>query len=218
MYKYIIFDLDGTLLNTLDDLSDAGNYALSANGFPVHDRESYKYFVGNGIPVLIKRICPDGTDDAVLEKVHRVFSEYYGAHCFDKTKPYEGIGEMLSELKKRGIKTGVVTNKDHSFSVKLIKDFFGDNIVIVRGREDGIPKKPDPYSVNYVMERLGADKKDVLYVGDSNVDMETAINAGVDSCGVLWGFRTKKELTDSGAVHIAGSPEELLEIISENKK
>ena len=213
MYKYIIFDLDGTLLNTLEDLAFAGNYALNAEGFPVHDTESYKYFVGNGIPVLIKRICPQGTDNLMLEKVHRRFSEYYGAHCLDKTKPYDGITEMLSELKKYGIITGVATNKDHSFSVKLVGDFFGDNISIVRGREDGFPKKPDPYSVNYIIERFGAEKKDVLYVGDSNVDMETAVNVGVDSCGVLWGFRTKKELLDSGAVHIAERPEELLEII-----
>lgn len=213
MYKYIIFDLDGTLLNTLEDLADAGNYALNAFGFPVHDTESYKYFVGNGIPVLIKRICPEGTDDTVLKKVHDIFSEYYGAHCLDKTRPYEGISEMLRELKKHGIKTGIVTNKDHSFSVKLAGDFFGGSIDAVRGREDGYPKKPDPYSVNYVIDHFGADKKDVLYVGDSNVDMETAINAEVDSCGVLWGFRTKKELTESGAVYIAANPNELLKII-----
>lgn len=142
MYKYIIFDLDGTLLNTLDDLANAGNYALSTVGFPIHDTESYKYFVGNGIPVLIKRICPKDTDDSQLEKVHSAFSEYYGAHCLDKTKPYSGISEMLSELKKKAVKTGVVTNKDHSFSVKLVEDFFGGNIDIVRGREDGFPKNP----------------------------------------------------------------------------
>ena len=213
MYKYVIFDLDGTLLNTLEDLADAGNYALSAEGFPVHETESYKYFVGNGIPVLIKRICPKEADELTLKKVHDRFSEYYGAHCLDKTKPYDGISKMLCVLKEHGVKTGVVTNKDHAFSVKLIEDFFGDKISIVRGREDGFPKKPDPYSVNNVIERLVANKKDVIYVGDSNVDMETAINAGVASCGVLWGFRTEKELIESGAVHIAGRPEELLEII-----
>ncbi len=125
---------------------------------------------------------------------------------------------MLSELKKNGIKTGVVSNKDHSYSVKLVEDFFKDNIGIVCGRKDGFPKKPDPYLVNYVIDRFDADKKDILYVGDSNVDMETAINAGVDSCGVLWGFRTKKELSDSGALYIADSPKELLDIILKNKK
>ena len=218
MYKYVIVDLDGTLLNTLEDLAAAGNYALSASGYPTYAAERYKYFVGNGIPVLIKRICPQNIGEQEESRVRELFSEYYGAHCLDNTKPYEGISEMLAELKRNGIGTGVVTNKDHSYSAKLVKDFFGDNISVVRGREDGIPKKPDPYSVNYVMDRFKANKKDVLYVGDSNVDMETAINAGVDSCGVLWGFRTKKELLDSGAIYIASSSEELLGIILQNKK
>ena len=218
MYKYVIFDLDGTLLNTLEDLASAGNYALSTAGYPTYDIESYKYFVGNGIPVLIKRLCPKNIGEQEENKVHSLFSDYYGAHCFDNTKPYDGILEMLSELKKNGIKTGVVSNKDHSYSVKLVEDFFKDNIGIVCGRKDGFPKKPDPYLVNYVIDRFDADKKDILYVGDSNVDMETAINAGVDSCGVLWGFRTKKELSDSGALYIADSPKELLDIILKNKK
>ncbi|MBD5116091.1 MAG: HAD family hydrolase [Ruminococcaceae bacterium] len=213
MYKYAIFDLDGTLLNTLEDLADAGNYALKTVGLPTHETEKYKYFVGNGIPVLIKRICPDDSDERTRKEVHKYFSEYYEAHCVDKTRPYDGIADMLSELKKTGIGTGVVTNKDHSFSLKLIKDFFGDNIEIVCGRKDGFPKKPDPYSVNYVTERFNADKRDVLYVGDSNVDMETAKNAGVDSCGVLWGFRTEKELIDSGAKYIAATSKDLLDII-----
>ncbi len=218
MYKYIIFDLDGTLLNTLEDLAFAGNYALSTSGYPIHDIESYKYFVGNGIPVLIKRMCPQNIGEEDRNRVHSLFSEYYGAHCLDNTKPYRGISEMLCELKRNGIVTGVATNKDHLYSVKLVKDFFGDNIGIVRGREDGFPKKPDPYSVNYLINKFNADKKDVLYVGDSNVDMETAKNAGIDSCGVLWGFRTRNELLDSGALYIVSSAEELIDIILKNKK
>ncbi|MCM1055639.1 MAG: HAD family hydrolase [Bacteroides sp.] len=213
MYKYAIFDLDGTLLNTLEDMADAGNYALSTMGLPIHETEKYKYFVGNGIPILIKRICPKGSGEELTERVHKAFSEYYGAHCLDKTEPYEGIEDMLSELKSAGVVSGVVTNKDHDFSLKLINDFFGDNIDIVCGRRDGFPKKPDPYSVNYVIERLGADKKDVIYAGDSNVDMETAKNAGLASCGVLWGFRTEKELRDSGARYTAAVPADLLNII-----
>lgn len=212
MYKYVIFDLDGTLLNTLEDLADAGNYALNAVGLPTHETEKYKYFVGNGIPVLIKRICPSDSDERTRERVHKYFSEYYEAHCLDKTKPYNGITDMLSELKKAGVGTGVATNKDHSFSVKLIKDFFGDSIEVVCGRKDGFPKKPDPYSVNCIIEKFGADRKDVLYVGDSNVDMETAANAGLDSCGVLWGFRAEEELLSSGAKYIAASSNELINI------
>lgn len=212
MFKCVIFDLDGTLLNTLEDLANAGNYALTAMGFPQHETEKYKYFVGNGIPKLIMRIVPDGCGDEDREKVHNLFSEYYGSHCRDKTKPYEGVVSLLQKLKNDGIKTAVATNKDHSFSVELINDFFGDTVDLVVGRKDGFPKKPDPYAVNYIMDKLGVQKCDVLYVGDSNVDMQTAINAGVCSCGVLWGFRTEKELTESGASHLAASPEELYKI------
>lgn len=217
MYKYVVFDLDGTLLNTLDDLADAGNYALEKMGYPVHEVSKYKYFVGNGIPKLIERIVPSGCTKENSEKVHCLFSEYYGGHCVCKTKPYDGIAEMLSALKKKGIKTGVATNKDHGFSVKLVKDFFGDNVDVVCGRKDGFPKKPDPYSVNLIIEQFGADRESVLYVGDSNVDMETAKNAGLDSCGVLWGFRTKKELEESGAVHIADSAEDLYFLITSER-
>lgn len=213
MYKYVIFDLDGTLLNTLDDLADAGNYALSAMGFPTHETEKYKYFVGNGIPKLIERIVPVNSDEAAVKRVHDIFSQYYEAHCLDKTKPYDKIPEMLKKLKSCGVKTAVATNKDHMFSVKLINDFFGSNVDFVCGRKDGFPKKPDPYIVNLLIERLNAEKKETLYVGDSNVDMETALNAHLDSCGVLWGFRTKKELLESGAKHIAGNAEQLLDLI-----
>ena len=213
MYKYVIFDLDGTLLNTLEDLASAGNYALSVSGYPIHDTESYKYFVGNGIPILIERICPDGISKEERDKVYKNFSDYYSVHCLDNTKPYPGISELLCELKGNGIKTAVATNKDHSYSVKLVKDFFGSNIDVVCGRKDGFPKKPDPYSLNYLIDSFKADNKDVLYVGDSNVDMETAKNAKVDSCGVLWGFRTKDELSDSGALYTASSSDELNKII-----
>ena len=214
MYRCVIFDLDGTLLDTLEDLANAGNYALEQLGFRTHEIEKYKYFVGNGIPKLIQRILPAGSDSELRDKAHRLFSEYYSAHSTDKTKPYDGICNLLSVLKADGIKTGVATNKDHDFSVKLINTFFGDTIRIVCGRKDGTPKKPDPFSVNHIMKQLEADKSGTLYVGDSNVDMETARNAGLDSCGVLWGFRTETELRESGAHHIVKTPEELYRIIS----
>ncbi len=217
MYKYVIFDLDGTLLNTLDDLADAGNYALKTMGYPVHETEKYKYFVGNGIPRLIERIIPKNCTKENAEKVHSLFSEYYSNHCLDKTKPYEKIPETLSALKKENIKIGVATNKDHEFSLKLIKDFFGDTVDVVCGRKDGFPKKPDPYMVNLILEQFKADKEQTLYVGDSNVDMETAINAGLSSCGVLWGFRTEEELRESGAKYIAHSLDELFSLITGEK-
>ncbi len=217
MYKFVIFDLDGTLLNTLDDLADAGNYALEKLGYPVHEVSKYKFFVGNGIPKLIERIVPRDCSEENSEKIHSLFSEYYSSHCVCKTKPYDGIPELLAALKKKGIRTGVATNKDHGFSVKLVEDFFDGNIDIVCGRKDGFPKKPDPYSVNLILKQFGADKEKVLYVGDSNVDMETSKNAGLDSCGVLWGFRTKEELEESGAVHIAESAEGLYFLITGEK-
>lgn len=214
MYNFVIFDLDGTLLNTLDDLADAGNYALKAMGFPAHETEKYKYFVGNGIPKLIERIVPAGCSEEDMEKVHLVFSDYYGKHSLDKTRPYDKIAETLIKLKQLGIKTGVASNKDHDFSVSLVKNYFRDSIDIVCGRKDGHPKKPDPYLVNLILERFNADKTQSLYVGDSNVDMETAKNAGLDSCGVLWGFRTKEELVQSGARYTVGSADELFDLIT----
>ena len=215
MYRCVIFDLDGTLLNTLDDLADAGNYALEKLGFPVHDVEEYKYYVGNGIPRLIQRILPPESSQELCDKARRLFSEYYSSHSTDKTRPYNGIYDLLSRLTADEIKIGVATNKDHDFSEKLVHTFFDDMVGIVFGRKDGNPKKPDPFSVNRIMERLNAEKSYTLYVGDSNVDMETAHNAGLASCGVLWGFRTEKELRESGACFIAKTPDELYQIINQ---
>ena len=215
MYRCVIFDLDGTLLNTLDDLADAGNYALKQLGFHTHEVEKYKYFVGNGIPKLIQRILPADSSTDLQDKAHRLFSEYYSAHSTDKTKPYIGICSLLTKLKSDGVKTGVATNKDHGFSERLVRTFFDDMICIVCGRKEGTPKKPDPFSVNYIMEQLGTDKRETLYVGDSNVDMETANNAGLAACGVLWGFRTETELCESGAHFIVKTPDELYRIINE---
>ena len=213
MYRCVIFDLDGTLLNTLDDLADAGNCALEQLGLPIHDVEEYRYYVGNGIPKLIQRILPVGSSQELCDKAHRLFSEYYSAHSTDKTHPYNGICELLSRLANDGIKIGVATNKDHEFSESLVHTFFGNSVDTVCGRKEGTPKKPDPYSVNYIIEKLGAEKSKTLYVGDSNVDMETAQNAGLDSCGVLWGFRTEKELRESGARYIVKTSEELYQIV-----
>lgn len=216
MYKCVIFDLDGTLLNTLEDLADAGNYALEQLGFHTHEIEKYKYFVGDGIPKLIQRILPIGSDHDLCNKAHSLFSEYYSSHSTDKTKPYNGICSLLSKLKADGIKTGVATNKDHDFSEKLVHNFFDDTIRVVCGRKDGNPKKPDPFSVNYIMNYLEVEKSETLYVGDSNVDMETARNAGLDSCGVLWGFRTETELRESGAIYIVKTPDELYKVINKS--
>lgn len=210
MYKYVIFDLDGTLLNTLDDLGNAGNYALSEQGFPTHEIEKYKYFVGNGIPKLIERMLPEDKREESFGKTYDLFCRYYDAHKRDFTRPYEGIPELLKRLSEIGVRTAVVTNKGDEFAGKLIDDIFGGLIERTYGSIEGIPKKPDPFLVNRAISDFGADKREVLYVGDSGVDMETALNAGLDSCGVLWGFRGREELVENGAKALVTNTEELL--------
>ncbi len=211
----IIFDLDGTILNTLDDLADAGNHALSEMGYPVHETEKYRYFVGNGIPKLIERIIPADASREAYEKVYESFCSYYNAHMYDKTKPYDGMTELLSELHKNGIKLAVVTNKAHIFACEMVKKYYGSVFDAVFGSVEGLPKKPDPYWVNKALEEIGCKPDDCIYVGDSSVDMQTALNAGIFSCGVLWGFRERGELLESGAKSLASDSSELKKIILE---
>ena len=213
MYSCVIFDLDGTLLNTLADLAAAGNHALEALGLPTHEVEAYKTFIGNGIPNLIRRMLPEGSEEALQKEALRLFSDHYAAHHSDRTKPYDGIPALLDTLHRRGVKIAVVSNKAHVFSVELIRRFFGETVGPVYGTGNDLPRKPDPTAVFRVMEELGVTKPETLYVGDSDVDMFTARNAGLDACGVLWGFRSKNVLTESGARFLAKNAEELERII-----
>ncbi len=215
MYKCVIFDLDGTLLDTLDDLANAGNYALSVQGFDVHPIEKYKYFVGNGIPKLIERILPENTDQEAFKKTYETFCSYYKIHMNDCTHPYSGILEMLKKLKECAIKLFIVTNKSDSFAKEIVKRYFGDLIDEVYGGIEGLPKKPDPYMVNKAICHSGIKKEEILYVGDSDVDMQAAKNAGLKSCGVLWGFRERNELEAAGAVLICSNCSELSRLILE---
>lgn len=212
-YSCVIFDLDGTLLDTLADLAAAGNHALETLRLPTHGTEAYKGFIGNGIPNLIRRMLPEGSGDVLQSEALRLFSDYYAAHHSDKTKPYDGIPALLTTLHARGIKTAVVSNKAHVFSVSLIRRFFGETVDVVYGTGDGMPRKPDPTAVLRVLEELHAKPEETLYVGDSDVDMQTAKNAGLPSCGVLWGFRSEQVLTESGAHVLAKDAKELEEII-----
>lgn len=212
-YNPIIFDLDGTLLNTLGDLAAAGNYALEQSGFPVHTENEYRYFVGNGIPKLIERICPPNSSAETLERVHTLFAEYYGKHKSDRTKPYDGMIELLEELKKRGITAVCNTNKDYVFSEVLLRSFYGDTLSEIVGAGLGYNVKPDPAAALYLAEKYAAPGAKPLYVGDSGVDMQTALNAKLDGCGVLWGFRDRAELERFGAAHIAENVGELRGII-----
>lgn len=212
-YDPIIFDLDGTLLNTLGDLAAAGNYALEQLGFPIHTENEYRYFVGNGIPKLIERICPPNSSNETLERVHTLFAEYYSQHKSDRTKPYDGMTELLAELKMRGITAVCNTNKDYVFSETLLRSFYGDTLSEIVGAGLGYNVKPDPAAALYLAEKYAARGAKPLYVGDSGVDMQTALNAEIDGCGVLWGFRDRMELESFHPAHIAENVARLREII-----
>lgn len=214
-YKAIVFDLDGTLLNTLEDLKDAVNFALRQKQMPERSLEEIRNFVGNGIANLLKRSVPAGTGEQETAEALAIFREYYGAHCQDKTKPYDGIMELLAEIKKSGIRTAVVSNKA-DFAVKeLIPFYFGDSIPVAMGENEaeGIPKKPAPDMVWKALEELGCSREEAVYIGDSDVDVQTAKNSGLDIIGVSWGFRGREFLEKQGADVIVDKPEEILRVI-----
>lgn len=213
MFKMVIFDLDGTLLNTLEDLAGAGNYALNQSGLPTHETEKYRYFVGNGIPKLVERIVPEDCDEETRNKVYEMFCSYYELHMNDNTVPYEGIVELLETLRNNNIVSAVVTNKADDFAGVIVKKYFGNLIEKTYGSIEGYPKKPDPYWVNKAIADSGFDKSEIIYIGDSSVDMQTAVNGGLYSCGVTWGFRDKEELIANGADVICSDCENLKRII-----
>lgn len=204
MYKTIVFDLDGTLLDTLDDLTDATNAALEKLKLKTHTKEEVRGFVGNGAVNLMERAA--GEEKSVTtEELVQAFNEYYSVHCEDKTKPYEGILELLEKLKKQGIHTAVLSNKPDYAVKKLAKRYFGDLLEMALGENEaaGIRKKPAPDALFAVMKACNADKASTVFVGDSEVDIQTAKNAGVDCISVSWGFKTKKFLLENGATKIA---------------
>ena len=215
MYKTVVFDLDGTLLNTIDDLADAGNRVCAARGWPQHTVEEYKYFVGNGIPKLVERFSPPEarTPDQLADTL-AAFQADYGAHLRDKTAPYPGIPALLARLKAAGVQLAVFSNKADPLARQVVADYFDTALFdAVRGALPGVPTKPAPQGTLALMQAIGADPAATLYVGDSNVDVDTAHNAGLPCCGVLWGFRTRQELTDAGAEHLAADAEELWNVI-----
>ncbi len=216
-YKAVIFDLDGTLLNTLDDLADSANHVLTVLGLPTHSTDSYRYFVGNGIPKLIER-CLGEENLPYKKKALELFSKHYSVHSKDKTAPYNGIAELLKEINTLKIPMGVITNKSHPIAKEVVSCYFGDDVfACVRGLDSSIKAKPDPSGALTVVQELGVSARDVLYIGDSSVDMQTAKNAGFTPLGVLWGFRDKKELIDSGAVYTAEVPQDILEILTDKE-
>ncbi|MCM1162694.1 MAG: HAD family hydrolase [Muribaculaceae bacterium] len=215
MKHLVIFDLDGTLLNTIDDLGNATNYALRSSGYPEHSLSSYPMFVGRGVTRLMERALPEeARRPEVVSTLLEKFKEYYNEHLTDATRPYEGIPELLHTLDSRDIKLAVASNKYQAAVEKLIRHFFGDvRWCAIEGQKEGFPTKPDPSVVFEILGKAPTRKSKVLYVGDSGVDMETARRACVDSCGVTWGFRPLKELRDAFADNIVNTPEEIIKVI-----
>ncbi len=210
-YEAVLFDLDGTLTNTLGDLANSVNFALREFGFPERTLEEVKSFVGNGVRRLIYLSVPENTDEETSESCLSVFKKYYKRHSLVETKPYDGIISMLESLKKQGIKTAVVTNKMHEAAEDIVRIFFGGLIDITLGQVDGVAQKPQPDGIYHVLEKLGVPKEKAVYVGDSEVDCLTAKNAGITCIGVSWGFRDKSVLIENGADLIADTPEDIIE-------
>lgn len=211
-YHTYIFDLDGTLLDTLTDLAASCNYALRTHGMPEHSIDDVRRFVGNGVRLLMERAVPGGAGHPDFEATFATFREHYMQHSLDTTRPYPGIPEVLAELKKRGCRLAVVSNKMMAATVELCHHFFPDAIEVAIGENEaaGIRKKPAPDTVFAALKELGAEKDGAVYVGDSDVDFKTSVNAGIPCISVLWGFRDRDFLIQHGAKTFISAPSELL--------
>lgn len=211
MKKAVIFDLDGTLLNTLDDLADSTNYALSKFGYPTRTIEEVRQFVGNGVAKLIERAIPEGKNNSNFEKCLSIFKENYAQNMYNKTAPYNGIIEMLSNLKSKGIKIAVVSNKFDLAVKELCKKYFEEFIDFAAGENEaqGIKKKPAPDTVISVLNEFNFAPEDAVYVGDSDVDIMTAKNSKMPCISVTWGFRDKKFLLENDATILINAPSEI---------
>ena len=215
MKKLVIFDLDGTLLDTIADLAESANYALKQLGYPTHDVETIRTFVGNGINKLLERALPD--EEKTEENVMRMrthFVPYYDIHNADLSTPYPGIVSLLEELQAKGLMIAVASNKYQEATVKLVKQYFPMiNFVEILGQREGINVKPDPTIVFDILKKANVSPEETLYVGDSGVDMQTALNAGVDAVGVTWGFRPRAELEGFCPMGLIDGAEELLRFV-----
>jgi phosphoglycolate phosphatase len=211
----VIFDLDGTLLDTLTDIADAANRALIRHGFPPHDRQAYRWFVGDGSAVLMTRALPETQRSAeTVQACLKSFIDDYNRNWDRATEPYGGLRDLLEKLQHRNIKFSVVTNKPHRFAVSMMAHYFGDcPFDPILGQQEGVPKKPDPRQALAAAEKMGVQPSACLFLGDSAVDMATACNAGMLPVGAGWGFRPDKELLNSGAVAVVHHPAELLDFI-----
>lgn len=209
-----IFDLDGTLLNSLDDLASSCNYALRQHGMGERSLDEVRQFVGNGVKRLIERATPEGTSEAEVQSVLATFKQHYSEHNLDRTRPYDGINSMLAALKNAGCRLAVVSNKFCSATEALVNHFFSDTISVAIGENEaaGIRKKPAPDTVEEALRRLGVGKQRAVYVGDSDTDILTAKNSGIPCISVLWGFRDRDFLVSHGAQTLVSEPMQLLEV------
>ena len=214
LHSSIIFDLDGTLLDTLDDLAESCNQVLDYHHFPTHPKAAFKNFIGDGLQMLIERIVPAGTEEVVIQQCCTLFSEHYSRNWKRNSCPYEGINDMLSALKKHGVSLAVLSNKPHEFTKLFVAEFFPRGLFsIVYGQRDAFPKKPDPTVALEIAAQFGARAQDTLFVGDSGVDIRTGKAANMMTAGVSWGFRSVQELTDNNADIIVHNPLELVQYV-----
>ena len=211
-YNTYIFDLDGTLLDTLTDLAASTNYALRTHGMPEHTIDEVRRFVGNGVRKLMERAVPDGTDNPLFDEAFATFRQHYMEHSLDTTRPYEGIPDMLAALKVKGCHLAVVSNKMMAATQELCRHFFPETIEVAIGENEaeGIRKKPAPDTVIAALRQLGVGEEGAVYVGDSDVDIDTARNSNLPCISVLWGFRDRDFLLQHGASTLISAPEELL--------
>lgn len=216
--KTVIFDLDGTLLNTLGDLRAAVNHALARFGYPVKDTEEVRLAVGNGVAKLMERVLPGGLENPDFEACLKSFREYYSQHLQDQTVPYPGILEALASLKEKGYALGIVSNKFDAAVKQLREDYFSDTIRVAIGESADVRKKPAPDCVYKAIAELGCRKEEAVYVGDSDVDVATAHNSGLCCIGVTWGFRDARVLEEAGADWMIQTPSELPELLEQMGK
>lgn len=215
-YKAVLFDLDGTLLDTLDDLAAAANRVLAAKDFPTHPHDAYRWFIGDGSAVLMERALPIAVrTPEMIQTCLKELLDDYGQNWHVVTQPYDGILELLHMLETRKIHMGIVTNKPHSYTLLTI-DYFLSHVAFdpILGQRDGVPKKPDPQQALSAAQTMGVQPSDCIFLGDSGVDMLTARNAGMTGVGAAWGFRTEQELRETGAHHVIQHPLNLFEILS----
>ena len=216
MYKAVIFDLDGTLVNSLEDLAVATNYALEQHGFKAYPLDDYKYLIGDGMVKLIERAIPDNAlNEDTFKSVFNGFMGYYREHCLVHTYVYDGVMDAILQLNKMGLKLAVVSNKADNMTNLIVKNYFGEIFTAVTGKREGYPTKPDPTLTLKIIEEMGVKPHECIFVGDSGMDCKNAVNSGCYPLGVLWGFRKSEELLENGAKTLIEHPNEIVPFVKE---